>query len=392
MTTAPLYFDNNATTPLLPAVSDAMNACRLAGFANPASQHGPGRAARRRLEAARERITTLLGGQTAGLTPDRLIFTSGGTEANSLALRGLSSAASTPPRRSIVSTIEHPSIAATADQMEQEGFTMDRLEVDFDGVVSAKHLSELLERPGEVGVVSIMLGNNETGVLQPIAEIARFCHDRGVPFHTDAVQAVGKIEVDFQDLGVSALSFSGHKFHGPVGIGGLLVREGVSLTPQILGGHQQAGFRAGTESVELAVGMEAALEAWHTERVERPQRLAQLRDRLEGSLCETIPSMVIIGEKAPRLPHTSCIAFPGLDRQALMMALDLAGVACSTGSACASGSSEPSPVLLAMGRLNSEVGGALRLSLGAPTTEAEVDEAVRRISQIVGDQQASKTS
>lgn len=388
MPNAPLYLDNNATTPLLPAVSDAMDACRRAGHANPASQHGPGRAARHRLEAVRERITSLLGGQTTGLTPDRLVFTSGGTEANSLALRGLASAS----KRAIVSAIEHPSILATAEQMEREPFSIDRLDVDSDGIVSIKHLENLLAGPDRVGVVSVMLGNNETGVLQPIVEMAQLCHEKGVPFHTDAVQAVGKIEVDFRALGVSALSFSAHKFHGPVGIGGLLVREDVNLTPQLFGGHQQAGLRPGTESVELAVGMEAALEAWNADRVERSERLGQLRDRLERTLCETLPTTVIIGEKAPRLPHTACIAFPGLDRQALMMALDMAGVACSTGSACASGSSEPSPVLLAMGLLNSEVGGALRFSLGVQTTEAEVNEACRRISRIASNQRASKTS
>lgn len=383
-----IYLDHNATTPLAPAVADAMDACRRRGLANPASQHAAGRAARRELEAARERIVELLGGRSAGIAADRLVFTSGGTESNTLALRGLKGQASS---QVVVSAIEHPSIAATADQMEREGRTVSRIGVDAYGVVRVDELERLLGEHDDIGLVSVMLGNNETGVLQPIAEIAALCAARGVPLHADAVQAVGKVNVDFASLGVAALSFTGHKFHGPLGIGGLLLRADVELSPQLHGGFQQEGLRPGTEAVDLVVGLRTALDLWDEERTERASRMTALRDRLERAILSSTPSAEVIGADAPRLPHTSCVAFPGLDRQALVMALDLAGVACSTGSACASGSSEPSPALLAMGLPNNVVQGAIRLSLGAGTTEREVDGAAGRISRSVNGLQARKT-
>ena len=224
-----------------------------------------------------------------------------------------------------------------------------------------------------------MLANNETGVLQPIGELAKLCAEREIPLHTDAVQVAGKLPLHFRDLGASAMTITAHKFHGPRGIGALIVRHGVKLNPLLHGGFQQAGFRPGTEDVALAIGMFTALQLWQREAAERAARMAQLRDRLEAQLLVGDANVVINGAAATRLPHTTNIAFVGLNRQALLMALDLAGVACSTGSACASGSSEPSPVLLAMGCAEGVVEGSLRLSLGATTTPAEVDEAARRI-------------
>ena len=376
-----VYLDHNATTPVLPVVADAMREAEQHGFANPASQHGPGRDARRIVERARERLLSLLGGEPNGMAADRLVFTSGGSEANDLALRGL---LSSRPKRLVISAIEHPSISATADRLEQEGVQVDRLPVDSRGVANLEELRRLLTTGDPVGLVSLMLANNETGVLQPVAEAARLCRESGVPLHTDAVQAVGKITVDFRSLGVAALTFTAHKFHGPLGVGGLLLRHDAQIEPRFFGGHQQAGLRPGTESAPLAAGAEAALTAWHKESGERQERTARLRDHLERGILQIDPQAQLIGGGAERLPHTSCVAFPGADRQALVMAYDLAGVACATGSACASGSSEPSPTLLAMGLPSEVVGGAIRLSLGATTTPDEIDLAIHRMKAVHG--------
>ena len=231
-------------------------------------------------------------------------------------------------------------------------------------------------------LVSVMLGNNETGAMQPVAEVAAVCRARGVPVHTDAAQVVGKLPVVFEQLGVTSLSIAPHKFYGPVGIGALIVEAGVELMPDLHGGSQQGGLRPGTETVALAAGLQAALESWHSEKDQRPVRLAALRDRFETALVAGWPDAVVLGRDAPRLPHTSNVALVGLDRQALFMALDQARVACSTGSACASGSSELSPVHVAMGCDPRIARSALRFSLGVATTTDEVDEAVGRILRV----------
>ncbi len=383
MPPTPIYLDHNATTPLLPAAAEAMRLAWEQGFANPASQHGPGRDARRTLEAARERIIALLGGEAAGRRPDRLVFTSGGTEANSLAIRGLLAASG--KRRLIISAIEHPSVAATAERLEQEGCTVDRLGVGSDGIVRVDELCALLASDAsEIGLISVMTASNETGVIQPVEQLAAACREAGVPFHTDAVQIVGKQRVAFRDWGVAALTFTAHKFHGPLGVGGLMLAPGLQIAPQLDGGFQQEGLRPGTESAPLAAGMLAALAAADEEREARRQRMRHLRDRLEARLLDSWPGATAIGAESPRLAHTTCLAFPGANRQALVMAYDLTGVACSTGSACASGSSEPSPTLLAMGLDRPLVDGAVRLSLGALTTEAEIDQAIERLVQVNG--------
>lgn len=370
---SPIYLDHNSTTPIAPAVAVAMADAWATVPGNPASQHRFGRQARHRLEEAREGIAQLLGAKTTGMDADRLIFTSGGTEANYLALRGLAA----KPGHLVTSAIEHPSVLATVGQVEREGWQVDRLPADGRGVVLVDRLGALL-RP-ETRLVSLMLGNNETGVLQPVAEAARICQRRGVPLHTDAVQVVGKLPVNFRELGIAALSCTAHKFHGPQGIGALLVRHGVTIEPQMHGGFQQEGLRPGTEPVALAVGMHAALRLWHDESLDRAARMAQLRDRLERQIVAGVRGAEVVGRDAPRLPHTTNIAFVGRDRQAIFMAIDLAGVACSTGSACASGSSEPSHVLVAMRCAEGVIRGSLRFSLGAFTTATEVDEAATRI-------------
>jgi cysteine desulfurase len=313
------------------------------------------------------------------------VLTSGGTEANNLALFGL---AGETPGRVVVSAIEHPSVLAAADRLARRGWHVVRLRASIDGVVDLEQLRAALAAPAHL--VSLMWGNNETGALQPIAEAAEICRAAGVPLHSDAVQVVGKLPIEFDRLGASAVSLAAHKFHGPRGIGALVVDSAVSLEGQLCGGFQQQGLRPGTESIELAIGMCWALELWASEADERHRRLARLRDRFESRLRAGRGDLVVNGSGAPRLPHTSNVSFVGLDRQELFMALDLAGVQCSTGSACASGSSEPSPVLRAMGLPDSIVNSALRFSLGANTTEADIDEAATRILQVCNDLEGSK--
>jgi cysteine desulfurase len=374
-----IYLDNNATTPIDPRVVEAMHACWTAGPLNAASQHQAGRRAERLLEEARETIAQILGARLHAPSPDRVIFTSGGSEANNLALFGLNSRAA---GKVIVSAIEHPSVAAAADRLRERGVPVERLRVTPSGVVDVSHLQALLEESPS-RLVSVMLVNNETGVMQPATRLSEICRAAGVPLHTDAVQAVGKFPVSFRDLGAAAMTVAPHKFHGPTGIGALIVRGDAGLEPMLVGGAQQLGSRAGTEPVALAVGMARALELWRDAATERHAHLLVLRDLLEQRILQGWPEAVILGRAAPRAPHTSNIAFLGIDRQAALIALDLAGVACSTGSACASGSSEPSPVLLAMGCSDAVVRSSLRFSVSAMNTTDEIEEAARRVLHVL---------
>jgi cysteine desulfurase len=413
MPPAPIYLDHNATTPIDPAVVEAMARAWKDFGANPASQHSPGRKARRALEDAREGILELLGAKTGGIDADQLIFTSGGTEANNLALFGLfsialfsiTSRATAPIDRSPIlfsSAIEHPSISSPAPVLRKRGIRLVTLPVNENGLVGLPTVEDQVKDERPASVCSVMLANNETGVIQPIAQLTRDWRNKicGVLleapqiengfFHTDAVQAVGKIPVHFRDLGVHAMTVAPHKFHGPLGIGALVLRHWVKIHPILFGGFQQGGARSGTESVALATGFHEALKIAIADLSDRATRMQSLRDQLELTLRADFPSLVIIGENSPRLPNTSCISFPGLNRQALVIALDLAGVACSTGSACASGSSEPSPTLVAMGLPKAVVEGSIRLSLGAFTTAAEATEAARRIVNCVKHLQSQK--
>jgi cysteine desulfurase len=389
MPAASIYLDHNATTPIDPRVALAMTRAWRDCGANPASQHAPGRHARRMLEKSREGILELLGAKTGGMDADQLIFTSGGTEANNLALLGLSSELAEGDL--VISAFEHPSVRGAAEVVSRTGAKLtvfknvEEIYRDFD--LTFSHEGGLL--------ISLMLANNETGIIYPMQEVSDECECSGARIHTDAVQAAGKIAVNFHDLRVDAMTVAPHKFHGPLGIGALIVRHGVKLQPQLYGGFQQSGLRPGTENVALAVGFHEALRLAIAELPERAARMTALRDELESTIKEygrqeCLPH-TIIGADAPRLPNTSCVSFPGLNRQALVMALDLAGVACSTGSACASGSSEPSPTLIAMGLPREVVEGAIRVSLGAFTTAAEVAEASRRIINAVKHLRSQKT-
>ncbi len=391
-----IYLDHNATTPTRPEVVEAMAACYRAGHANPASQHRLGQRARRVLEEAREAVAELLGANLTASPPDRLIFTASGTEANNLAVLGIARAASRRAAQRgraagetdqiVISAIEHASVIEPAEHLMENGWRLDTVAARTDGVIHLDRLSSLL---GEhTRLVSVMLGNHETGVLQPVDEVVALCRPLGIAVHTDAVQVAGKLPVDFRRLGVAALSVAAHKFQGPLGIGALILRAEVEVEPLLFGGHQQEGLRPGTESVALAVGMKTALELWHKEHQQHARRLTELRNRFEQGLKDSLPDVVVNGEAGPRLPHTSSVAFPGLDGQMLLMALDLAGVACSVGSACSSGSTELSPTLRAMQLPHPIVASSLRFSIGATTTEAEIDEAVRRIVHVVRQLQA----
>jgi cysteine desulfurase len=367
-----VYLDNNATTPLLPAVAEAMRPYFTDVYANPASSHAAGRQARRALEDARERTAALLGGR-----PDEVVFTSGATEANNLALFGLAGAA---PAHLLASPVEHPSVHEPLRHLAAAGFTLDLLAVDGRGIVSTPTLSEAL-RP-EIRLVAVMLANHETGAVQPVAELAAAVAGRA-RFHCDAVQAAGKMAVDFRALGVDTLSISAHKFHGPKGVGALLVRRGVRLTPRAFGGHQQQGLRPGTEPVALAVGLAAALEIAVRQRDERLAVVRRLRERFLDHL-RTHAAPLLVNGPSDGLPHTLNVSFPPLKADLLLMSLDLVGVACSTGSACSSGSLLPSPVLRAMGVSPEVLHSAMRFSLSPLLTPAEIDEAARRVAAVVG--------
>jgi cysteine desulfurase len=378
-----------------------MGRCYAENYANPASQHRPGQQARRVLEDAREQIAEILGADLAPPRRDRLIFTSGGTEANNLAILGMAQASgnavippaaaelgqdtrSRLPGQIIISAGEHQSVIEPAEHLLEMGWRLDTLGLSSEGVVRVEQLAPLLAaEPATARLVSVLLGNHETGVLQPIAELAAICNQAQVPLHTDAVQVVGKLPVSFRGLGVAAMSIAAHKFQGPLGIGALLIRHDVPLAPLMFGGHQQAGLRPGTESAALALGMATALDLWQREQDEHARRLTSLRDRFEAGLRAALPDVVVHGAGADRLPQTCNVAFPGLDGQVLLMALDLAGVACSVGSACSSGSTELSPTLRAMDLSNALVAASLRFSFGATTTPLEIEEAVRRIVQVV---------
>jgi cysteine desulfurase len=367
-----IYLDNNATTPLLPTVWEAMRPYGTDCYGNPASAHRSGRKARQALEDARERTAVIL-----GAFPDEVVFTSGGTEANNLAIFGL---AGDPPGHLITSPIEHPSVAEPVLQLEKRGFSVERLPVNKEGIVPGERLASLI-RP-ESRLVTVMLANNEVGSVQPIQALVDELQGR-CPFHCDAIQAAGKMPVSFHGLGVTTLSISAHKFHGPKGVGALLVRRNTRLLARNHGGHQQQGRRPGTEAVALAVGLTTALEFWHREALERTQHVLKLRRLLLHGLRALAEPVVLNGPSEGGVPHTLNLSFPGCQADSLLINLDLAGVACSTGSACSSGSLLPSPVLKAMGVPEVVLRSAMRFSLNSLLTEEEVEEAARRIAAVV---------
>ncbi len=375
----PIYLDHNATTPMDPGVLEAMRPYFLAG-GNAESRHGFGRAARRAWEDSKETVARILGAD-----PSEVIFTSGGTESNNLAIFGLAGAEDSPGHV-VTSPIEHPAIVEPVARLEAAAFAVDTVPVNAQGLANAPRMAATFR--DDTRFATLMLANNETGAIQPVGELAALAASRGIPVHTDAVQAVGRIPVDFHAMGVSTLAASAHKFHGPVGTGLLLVRSGVRLGSRLFGGGQQQGRRPGTVAVPMAVGLAAALAAWHEESAVRAARWKALRDRLETGLVAALgPDRVIRNGPTrddQRLPQTLNVGFVGLDGDALLMQLDLAGIAASLGSACASGSTRPSPTLMAMRVPDDRLRSSVRFSLGASTTEVEIDEAIRRIVEVIG--------
>lgn len=369
---AVIYLDNNATTPVALPVLEAMIACARCQHANPASHHRLGQRARQVVEQSRERLLIALGGNLAGHTPDQFVFTSGATEANNWVLRKLCGEGPL-----VCSAIEHPSISRTGHLLQQEGVDVCWLNVDHNGLVCLDQLELFLRRGPKL--VSIIWANHETGVIQPMNEIDRLCRHYGVPLHTDATQIFAKQKIDFRQYNISAITVSAHKFHGPGGIGGLWIRGDVPLNPLLYGGLQQGGLRAGTESPILVEGLKAA-EEWSLRQPEMGEySLVAMRDRLEERIKEAVPDVVIHGGAVTRAPQTTCFSLPGINRQALLMSLDQAGIACSTGAACESGTPQRSPTLEAMGCKPHQIETAIRLSVGRLNTPDEIEEAVSRI-------------
>ncbi len=368
-----VYFDHNATT----AVDDSVLAAMLPYFrdryGNPSSRHGYGREARQTIDEAREQVAASLGATSA-----QVIFTSGGTEANNLALHGLTSGFR--PSRLIVSAIEHPCVMRPASALARRGWDVHSLAVTADGSLAAEDLRAAFGEP--VAMVSVMLANNETGVLLDVACVAEEAHQSGALVHTDAVQAVGKIAVCFDNLGVDAMTISGHKIHGPKGIGALIINKQIDLQPMITGGNHEKGLRAGTENVPAIVGLAAACQLAEQNLARNLLETRMLRDRLEQGLRPL--GAVIFGERSERLPNTSNFAFPGIDGETLVMALDRAGYAVASGSACSSGSSDASHVLQAMDVVWETARGAVRVSLGQNNTTREVDGFLRALATELG--------
>lgn len=371
-----IYLDYNATTPVDPQVLQAMLPAFTEHFGNASSRtHAYGWAAAALVDQARTTLAKLL-----GANPEELVFTSGATEANNLAIKGL---ARTSRKRHIVTTaIEHPAVLEACESLQKEGFTVTRVPVGRSGVVDPEAVVQALT--DDTLLVSVMLVNNEIGTIQPVAEVARLCHQRGVLVHCDATQAPGKLEVNVQKLGVDLLSLSAHKFYGPKGVGLLYVRRQkppLRLEPLLHGGGQEGGLRSGTLNVPGIVGMAKALELSVANLEGESKRQAALRDRLREKLLEAFPRLLENGDASQKVPNTLNVSFVGLDGGALVASLPR--LAVSPASACATAKPKPSHVLLALGRTPAEANSALRFSLGRPTTEEEVEEAAAMVAEAV---------
>ena len=370
-----IYLDHNATSPARPQVIEALLPYLAERAGNPASVHGPGRLARQGLDEARRKVGALL-----GVHESRVIFTSGGTEANNLALFG-QTARSGFRGHLVTSVVEHPSVLRSCEVLEQRGMTVSRLPVDGLGRVDPADVDAAIQ--GDTVLVSIMHANNETGVIQPIERIAAICRRSGVLFHSDRAQTIGKWPLGLQYPGQQPgenpaaepdmVSLSAHKFGGPKGTGALVVSNAIAMEPQLVGGGQERGHRSGTENLPGIVGFGAAAEQVMAEAAVESQAMATYRDFLETRLAEALPACVVFGQGADRLPNTTAVGCPGLDGETLVMNLDLAGFAVSSGSACSSGRAEPSPVPRAMGVSETLARSMVRISLGWNTRREEVE-------------------
>jgi cysteine desulfurase len=360
-----VYLDFAATTPIDPAVLAAMVEQYATGPYNPSSLHAEGREAHAALDEARESVARSL-----GVKAREIVFTSGGSEADNLAIFGTARARRERGRHVVTCAIEHEAVLRACERLREDGYDVTILPVDGEGRVELARFERALR--DDTVLATIALANNEIGTLQAVPELAALARARGVRFHTDAVQAPGRVPLDARSLGVDLLSLAAHKFHGPKGVGVLYVREGTELAPQVLGGSQEAARRAGTENVAGITGLARALELAVAHQAERAARLAHLRDGFEAGLRARFPGVRLNGAGAPRLPNISNFALEGLDAPTLLIALDLAGFAVSVGSACAAGSSEPSHVIAALGAPSWVARGAIRVSLGAATESADL--------------------
>ena len=371
-----IYMDHNATTPVRPEVLETLLPYYREEFGNPSSVHSFGQGIRVAVEETREKVAALLGAK-----PREVVFTSCGTESDNMALRGVLSANGARGRHVVTSQIEHPAVLDTCRFMETRGAEITYVPVGPSGVVDPDDVARAIR--GDTVLISVMHGNNETGCIQPISEIGRIAKERGVLFHTDAVQTVGKVPTRVDDLQADLLSLSGQKLNAPKGVGALYIREGTPCEALIAGGHQERNRRSGTENVAGIIALGKACELALREMEEEGRRVSALRDRLEEGLLENIPEVQINGDPKRRLPGTLNLSFRAVGGEPLLINLDLLGVAVSTGSACASGSTDPSHVLVAMGVSKDMIQGSLRFSLGWGNTEEEVDYVIEVLPPIV---------
>jgi cysteine desulfurase len=372
-----IYLDHNATTPVDSAAAEAMMRALQDLFGNASSVHYYGQQAKAAVDTARSSIAALIGAE-----PSEVIFTSGGTEADNFAIRGAAEALEHTGRKHLVTSgIEHEAVLNTFKALGRRGWRTTILPLDASGIVSPDRLSEAIS--DETALVSIMHANNEIGTIQPVAELARISHARGALFHTDAVQTAGKIPLDVRALGADLVALSGHKFYGPKGAGALWVKRGVRLMPFLAGGKQERNRRAGTENVPGLIGMGVAAARAMEKMPTEGRRLAALRDRLERGILAAVPNTEVNGARDTRVPNTTNISFDRVEAESLLIALDLEGVAVSTGSACSSGTLEPSHVLKAMNLPSHRAHNSIRFSLGAANTEAEIDHVIAILPKIV---------
>ncbi len=370
-----IYFDNNATTRVDERVLEEMRPLFCELYGNPSSMHTFGGQMGRRIRHAREQVAALL-----GCEPSELVFTSGGTESDNAAIKG--ALAAQPHKRKVITTrVEHPAVLSVCRDLENHGYTVIELSVDKQGRLDLAELQEHIDE--DAALITIMYANNETGTIFPVERVAELAADKGIVFHTDAVQAVGKIPLNLSKSNIDLLSLSGHKLHGPKGVGVLYVRKGTHLAPFMLGGHQEGGRRAGTENVPGIVGLGKACELAAQNFEEENSRVRFLRDKLENAIRETCPDCRLNGDPENRLPNTCNISFEYIEGEAILLMLDKYGICASSGSACTSGSLEPSHVLRAMGVPFTAAHGSIRFSLSRYNTEEEVDYTIKKLPPII---------
>lgn len=371
-----IYLDHAATTPMYPEVLEEMLPYLTKAFGNPSSVYGLGRESKNAIELARKRVASEL-----GAIESEIIFTSGGTESDNWAIRGAALQSKKRGRHIITSIVEHQAVLYTCEQLENDGFEVTYLPVDRNGLVSVQQLEEAIRE--DTILISIMFANNEVGTIQPIEEIGKTAKKRGILFHTDAVQAAGTLEIDVNKLNIDLLSLSAHKFNGPKGVGALYIRTGVKISKYMNGGHQERNKRPGTENVAGIVGLGKALELSALQRQKIHQSMITIRDHGVINILERVPDAILNGHPTLRLPGNINISFPFVEAESIIILMDRKGLAVSSGSACTSGSFEPSHVLLAMGVPHELAHGAIRITIGAETTEQQIDIAVEALIKIV---------